>query len=256
MTRLRGRPGVRIVGMTYYLPALADWLDGAPGQAIARVSERLAAGYNGVLEQVYTESGARVADVSGAFDTANFGDRVTAPGIGQVPRNVALVCQLDLGVRGTAARAGPARERGGVRGHRPHFPAGRWSQLSSPVSGLVLGATAVTTWRCRYGPDVAVPTLATYTSQPEGRTQSRPIGRRLRRADGLACSLPRVSFLRSDTYKVPGRRGSRPRPPRTSLPLLNETPSAESKVQVRATMTGHWPVIRQRHGTRLRGFPP
>ena len=79
--------------MTYYLPALAEWLDGTPGQAIARVSERLAAGYNDVLEQVYTGSGARVADVSGAFDTANFGDQVTVPGIGQVPRNVALVCQ-------------------------------------------------------------------------------------------------------------------------------------------------------------------
>ena len=82
MTRLRAAagPGVRIVGMNYYLPALAEWLDGTPGQAIARVSERLAAGYNDVLEQVYTESGARVADVSGAFDTANFGDQVTVPG--------------------------------------------------------------------------------------------------------------------------------------------------------------------------------
>ncbi len=95
MTRLRAAagPGVRIVGMNYYLPALAEWLDGTPGQAIARVSERLAAGCNDVLEQVYTESGARVADVFGAFDTANFGDQVTVPGIGQVPRNVALVCQ-------------------------------------------------------------------------------------------------------------------------------------------------------------------
>src|SRR5271167_2305075 len=44
MTRLRAAagPGVRIVGMNYYLPALAQWLDGTPGQAIARVSERLA----------------------------------------------------------------------------------------------------------------------------------------------------------------------------------------------------------------------
>ena len=95
MTRLRAAagPGARIVGMTYYLPALAEWLDGTAGQAIARVSERLAAGFNDVLEQVYAESGARVADVSGAFDTANFGDQVTVPGIGLVPRNVALVCQ-------------------------------------------------------------------------------------------------------------------------------------------------------------------
>jgi len=86
-------PGVRIVGMSYYLPALAEWRDGTTGQAIARLSERLAAVYNNLLERVYTESGARVADVFGAFDTSNFGDRVTVPGMGQVPRNVALICQ-------------------------------------------------------------------------------------------------------------------------------------------------------------------
>jgi lysophospholipase L1-like esterase len=33
MTRLRAAaPGVRVVGMTYYLPALAEWLDGTSGQ--------------------------------------------------------------------------------------------------------------------------------------------------------------------------------------------------------------------------------
>ena len=95
MTRLRtaAGPDVPIVGMTYYLPALAEWLNGTPGQAMARLSEQLAAGYNDVLERVYAASGARVADVSGAFDTANFGDPVTMPGIGTVPRNVALICQ-------------------------------------------------------------------------------------------------------------------------------------------------------------------
>jgi lysophospholipase L1-like esterase len=95
MTRLRAAagPGVPMVGMNYYLPALAEWLDGTPGQAIAWLSERLAVGYNAVLKQVYTASGARVADVFGAFDSSNFGDQVTMPGIGKVPRNVALICQ-------------------------------------------------------------------------------------------------------------------------------------------------------------------
>jgi lysophospholipase L1-like esterase len=95
MTRLRAAagPGVPVVGMNYYLPALAEWLDGTPGQAIAWLSERLAVGYNDVLTQVYTASGARVADVFGAFDSSNFGDQVTVPGIGKVPRNVALICQ-------------------------------------------------------------------------------------------------------------------------------------------------------------------
>jgi lysophospholipase L1-like esterase len=86
-------PGVRIVGMTYYLPALAEWLNGTPGQAVAWLSEKLAVGYNSVLRQVYTTFGARIANVFGAFDTSNFGDQVTVPGIGKVPRNVALICQ-------------------------------------------------------------------------------------------------------------------------------------------------------------------
>jgi lysophospholipase L1-like esterase len=95
MTRLRAAagPGVPMVGMNYYLPALAEWLNGTPGQAIAWLSERLAVGYNDVLEQVYTSSGARVADVFGAFDSSNFGTLVTTPGIGKVPRNVAMICQ-------------------------------------------------------------------------------------------------------------------------------------------------------------------
>jgi lysophospholipase L1-like esterase len=91
--RAAAGPGVRIAGMNYYVPALAEWREGTTGQAIARLSERLAVGYNELLEQAYTRSGARVADVFGAFDSANFGDRVMMPGIGAVPRNVALICQ-------------------------------------------------------------------------------------------------------------------------------------------------------------------
>jgi lysophospholipase L1-like esterase len=95
MARLRAGadPSVRLVGMSYYLPALAEWRNGLPGQEIARLSARLTAGYNELLERVYAESGARVADVFGAFDTADFGDQVMVVGIGTVPRNVALVCQ-------------------------------------------------------------------------------------------------------------------------------------------------------------------
>jgi lysophospholipase L1-like esterase len=94
MTRLRAAaPGVRVVGMTYYLPALAAWRNGTAGQVIARLSEKLAAGYSELLAAAYAGSGARVADVFRAFDTSNFGDQVTVPGIGTVPRNVALICQ-------------------------------------------------------------------------------------------------------------------------------------------------------------------
>jgi lysophospholipase L1-like esterase len=95
MERLRtaAGPGVRMAGMSYYLPALADWRDGSSGQTIARLVERLEAGYNDLLAHVYAKSDAKVANVFGAFDTGNFGDQVTLPGIGKVPRNVALLCR-------------------------------------------------------------------------------------------------------------------------------------------------------------------
>ena len=86
-------PGVRIVGMSYYLPALAEWRNGLPGQAVAWVSEKLATVFNDMLNRAYASSGVQVANVFGAFETSNFGNRAAVPGIGTVPRNVALICQ-------------------------------------------------------------------------------------------------------------------------------------------------------------------
>ncbi len=95
LTRLRAAagPDVRIVGMSYYLPALAEWRNGLPGQAVALLSERLAAGYNDLLDRAYAKSDVRVANVFGAFETSDFSGHVTVPGVGTVPRNVALICQ-------------------------------------------------------------------------------------------------------------------------------------------------------------------
>jgi lysophospholipase L1-like esterase len=95
LARLRAAagPDVRIVGMSYYLPALAEWRNGLPGQAVAWVSERLAVVYNDMLNRAYANSRIPVANVFGAFDTSNFGNRAAVPGIGTVPRNVALICQ-------------------------------------------------------------------------------------------------------------------------------------------------------------------
>ncbi len=81
-------PGVRIVGMNYYLPALAEWRKGLPGQAIAWVTEKLAATYDDMLNHVYARAGVPVANVFGAFDTSNFGDRQD-----DLPRNVSLLCR-------------------------------------------------------------------------------------------------------------------------------------------------------------------
>jgi lysophospholipase L1-like esterase len=86
-------PGVRIVGMSYYLPDLAEWRQGMLGRAIAWGSERLAVGYNDLLEQAYSQARVKVANVFGAFDTTDFGNPVTVRGVGSVPRNVARICE-------------------------------------------------------------------------------------------------------------------------------------------------------------------
>ena len=95
MSRLRAAAGqaVRIVGMSYYLPALAEWRDGFGGEELARFIARLATSYNNLLDHVYGQYDAPVANVFGAFDTSNFGDAMTVPGIGTLPRNVALICR-------------------------------------------------------------------------------------------------------------------------------------------------------------------
>jgi lysophospholipase L1-like esterase len=89
MARLKAAagPDVRIVGMNYYLPALAEWRSGLPGHLVAWAAERLAATYNNLLDRVYTSAGARVANVFGAFEVADFAEQ------GTTPRNVALLCQ-------------------------------------------------------------------------------------------------------------------------------------------------------------------
>ena len=73
LTRLRlAAADVRIIAMNYYLPALAQWRDGILGHAFARLSELAAVGYNVVLTKVYQLFGVRIADVFGAFRTADF----------------------------------------------------------------------------------------------------------------------------------------------------------------------------------------
>jgi lysophospholipase L1-like esterase len=104
LTRLRrAGPGIRIIGMDYYLPALAQWRSGAVGQGLARLAELAASGYNELLTGVYRSLGIRVADVSGAFHTGDFGHEQAVPGFGRLPRNVAAVC------RWTWACAAPPR---------------------------------------------------------------------------------------------------------------------------------------------------
>jgi lysophospholipase L1-like esterase len=94
MTALRAAGGrrVRIIGMSYYVPQLAEWLTGPDGQAAAEQSVPLVELLNQVLTSGYEAARARVADVFTAFDSTNFTDQVTLPGIGTVPQNVANIC--------------------------------------------------------------------------------------------------------------------------------------------------------------------
>jgi lysophospholipase L1-like esterase len=91
--RAAAGPGIRVVGMSYYLPALAEWRNGELGHVIARVGEGLAVAYNDLLDRAYAQAGDPVGNVFGAFDTTDFGDQTTVPGLGSLPRNVALVCE-------------------------------------------------------------------------------------------------------------------------------------------------------------------
>jgi lysophospholipase L1-like esterase len=95
LARLRAAAGPRvpIVGMNFYDPFLAAWLQGPPGQALARLSVQLVTQYNDLLEAAYQAAEVPVADVEAAFSTTNFTDLVTLPAIGPVPVNVARICQ-------------------------------------------------------------------------------------------------------------------------------------------------------------------
>jgi lysophospholipase L1-like esterase len=93
LTTIAGRvkaaaPGVRILAMNYYLPALAEWRTGLGGHVVAWLAEKLAVTYNNMLDKVYAAAGIRVANVFSLFDTTNFGDSTSG-----LPRNVALVCR-------------------------------------------------------------------------------------------------------------------------------------------------------------------
>lgn len=95
MTELRAvdpSPGV-IIGMNYYDPILADWLEGtAAARTLATDSVALAQAFGSDLAGVYTKFDAPTADVYSAFRTAKFKPVVNTPAFGPLPLNVALIC--------------------------------------------------------------------------------------------------------------------------------------------------------------------
>lgn len=100
MARLRKAAGKRvlIVGMSYYVPELGLWRRSQIGKELALLTEGFAAGVNHLLAARYHRFGALVADVFGAFRSADFSGAVHAgrrPANSDiVPPNVLSVCSL------------------------------------------------------------------------------------------------------------------------------------------------------------------
>jgi lysophospholipase L1-like esterase len=95
LARLRAAAGPRtlIIGMTYYAPELPEWRYGPGGRVRARASEQLSLAFDAGLARVYRSAGDRVANVAGAFATADFAGQAPVRGLGMVPPNVAAICR-------------------------------------------------------------------------------------------------------------------------------------------------------------------
>jgi lysophospholipase L1-like esterase len=84
-------PGVPIVGMNIYDPFLTYWLVG--DEVLARQSVEAIRLINEALGDVYAKAGIPVADVETAFAIGDWETLVPMAGHGDVPLNVALLCQ-------------------------------------------------------------------------------------------------------------------------------------------------------------------
>ena len=69
-------PATTIVGMNYYNPYLASWLDGPSGQSLATDSAAAAVVFNDSLSTTYETAGIFMANVYGAFESDDFSTRV------------------------------------------------------------------------------------------------------------------------------------------------------------------------------------
>lgn len=86
-------PATTIIGMNYYNPYLASWLDGANGQVLATDSAQAAVIFNDVLTSTYETADIAMADVYAAYESDDFVTMVSSPA-GMVPVNVANICEF------------------------------------------------------------------------------------------------------------------------------------------------------------------
>ncbi|MDH4074180.1 MAG: SGNH/GDSL hydrolase family protein [Gammaproteobacteria bacterium] len=94
---LRGAadPATTIIGMNYYNPYLASWLDGPDGQVLATDSAQAGVVFNDSLATTYNTAGVPMADVYAAFESDDFATIVptTLPAPNDMlPASVANVC--------------------------------------------------------------------------------------------------------------------------------------------------------------------
>jgi lysophospholipase L1-like esterase len=95
--KLRNAAGrkVRIMGMTYYDPFLADFLGTTVQQPLATASVGLAKTLNAALTAAFKAQQLKIADVATAFDTYTpFTSTTTLAGHGTVPLAVAQICKF------------------------------------------------------------------------------------------------------------------------------------------------------------------
>ena len=90
-------PDTAIVGMNYYNPYLASWLEGAAGQTLAVESAQAVAIATDFLGMTYAAEGMPVADVAAVFESDNFVTMVQSsqpPPNDLLPVSVANICEM------------------------------------------------------------------------------------------------------------------------------------------------------------------
>jgi hypothetical protein len=90
-------PDTTIVGVNYYNPYLASWLEGDAGQALAMRSAEAVAVVTSFLEMTYDTAGIPLADVAAAFESDEFTIMVASsqPSPNDtLPLSVANICEL------------------------------------------------------------------------------------------------------------------------------------------------------------------
>jgi len=99
LTALRNAagPNTTIVGMNYYNPYLAAWLEDIAGQTLAMESALAVAVAMDILGTTYTDEGMLFADVADAFDSGDFFTMVPSsqpPPNDVLPLSVANICEF------------------------------------------------------------------------------------------------------------------------------------------------------------------